>query len=106
MSMSGSEASGKKARVEFIPLGKAKEVKPGVTIISAATRADVPIGQSCNGDGVCGWCKVKVIRGMENLSPPSAAERHLMAACSFAPDERAACMARVGGDVTVTTGYW
>jgi ferredoxin, 2Fe-2S len=93
-------------RVEFVPLGKAKEVKQGVTIISAANRADVPIGQSCNGDGVCGWCKVKVIRGMENLSPPGAIERQLMAACAFAPDERAACLAKIAGDITVTTGYW
>jgi len=63
-----------RARVEFVPLGKTKEVRDGVTIIAAANRADVPIGQSCNGDGICG--------------------------------ERAACMARVSGDVAVTTGYW
>ena len=93
-------------RVEFVPLDKTKEVRQGVTIIAAANRADVPIGQSCNGDGICGWCKVKVLRGMENLTPPSALERKLMSVCAFAPDERAACLARVSGDVSVTTGYW
>ena len=95
-----------RARVEFVPLGKTKEVRDGVTIIAAANRADVPIGQSCNGDGICGWCRVKVLKGMENLTPPSALERKLMSACAFGPDERAACMARVSGDVAVTTGYW
>ena len=65
--MSASNESGKLPNVEFVPLGRAGEVKQGVTIISAANRAGVPIGQSCNGDGICGWCKVKVLRGMENL---------------------------------------
>ena len=104
--MSAPEGSRALPRVAFVPLGKTKEVRRGVTIVAAANRADVPIGQSCNGDGVCGWCRVKVLRGMENLTPPSPHERKLMTACAFAPDERAACMARVGGDVTVTTGYW
>ena len=104
--MSGSNAGGKMPNVEFVPLGRTKEVKQGVTIISAANRAGVPIGQSCNGDGICGWCKVKVLRGMENLSPPTSLEQRLMAACAFAPDERAACLAKIAGDITVTTGYW
>ena len=104
--MSASNESPRMPRVEFVPLGRAKEVKQGVTTISAANRADVPIGQSCNGDGVCGWCKVKVIRGMENLSPPTPLERQLMASCAFAPDERAACLAKIAGDISVTTGYW
>jgi adenylate cyclase len=104
--MSAGNTSPRMPRVEFVPLERAKEVKQGVTIISAANRADVPIGQSCNGDGVCGWCRVKVIRGMENLSPPTPLERQLMASCAFAPDERAACLAKIAGDIAVTTGYW
>jgi adenylate cyclase len=104
--MSVSSVGGKMPTVDFVPLGRSKEVKQGVTIISAANRAGVPIGQSCNGDGICGWCKVKVIQGMENLSPPTALERRLMTACAFAHDERAACLAKIAGDISVTTGYW
>jgi adenylate cyclase len=104
--MSVSSEGGNMPNVEFVPLGRAREVKQGVTIISAANRAGVPIGQSCNGDGICGWCKVKVLRGMENLSLPTPLERRLMDACAFAPDERAACLAKISGDITVTTGYW
>ena len=104
--MFGSNIPGGLPRVEFVPLGKSGEVKPGATIIAAANRADVPIGQSCNGDGICGWCRVRVVRGMENLAPPSSLERKLMDSCAFASDERAACMAKIAGDITVTTGYW
>ena len=104
--MSVNKAGGEMPIVDFVPLGRGREVKQGVTIISAANRAGVPIGQSCNGDGICGWCKVKVLRGMENLSSPMPLERRLMASCAFAPDERAACLAKISGDITVTTGYW
>jgi len=104
--MSVSRPPGKSPTVKFVPLGRSKEVKEGVTIIAAANRADVPIGQSCGGDGICGWCRVKVVHGMENLSVPTTLERRLMTACGFAPDERAACLAKVAGDITVTTGYW
>lgn len=92
--------------VEFVPLGKTKTVKPGATILAAANQVKAPIGQSCNGDGVCGWCRVRVLRGQDHLLPPSALEKKLMTECSFGPDERAACLARVNGNIAVTTTYW
>ncbi|MEW6510178.1 MAG: 2Fe-2S iron-sulfur cluster-binding protein [Bacteroidota bacterium] len=93
-------------KVHFIPLGKSKEIKPGATILAAATQLGVPIGQSCSGDGVCGWCRVKVVRGHEHLSPLTALEKKLAQACGFKSDERAACLAHVQGEVAVTTAYW
>ena len=92
--------------VEFIPLGKTRNIRPGGTILAAANQVKVPIGQSCSGDGICGWCRVRVVRGKEQLHPPGALERKLMADCAFGPDERAACLARVDGDIAVTTTYW
>ncbi len=93
-------------KVHFHPLGKERDVRPGVTILSAANQAKVPIGQSCSGDGICGWCKVRVLAGKEHLSPPTELERKLMATYEFEPDERSACLAKVRGDITVTTSYW
>lgn len=92
--------------VHFSRLGKSKEIRSGATILAAANQVDVPIGQSCNGDGICGWCRVKVVEGMDQLAPPSGLERKLLEEKQFQPDERAACLARVKGDVTVTTAYW
>ena len=93
-------------RVRFIPLGKEKEIRHGATILAAANQVDVPIGQSCNGDGICGWCKVRIVEGGEHLLPPTPLEKKLLVSKEFAPDERAACLAKVGGDITVTTTYW
>lgn len=94
------------AIVTFVPLNKAKQIKEGATILAAATQCGVPIGQSCSGDGICGWCRVTVLNGIDKLEPPSAREEQLMRGKAIQADERAACLARVRGDVTVTTTYW
>ena len=78
----------------------------GSTILHAANNAGVPLGQSCDGEGICGWCRVSVLGGMENLSPPTDLEETLRASLAFGPDERAACLARVRGDVTIKATYW
>ena len=92
--------------VRFTPLGKEKEIRAGATILAAANQVDVPIGQSCSGDGICGWCRVRVTAGRENVAPPGPLEERLLKEKEFAPDERAACLARVQGDIVVTTTYW
>jgi ferredoxin len=66
----------------------------------------MPIGQSCSGDGICGWCRVIVVEGKESLGEPTDKEKKLMSEKGFAPDERAACLAIVRGDVCITTTYW
>ncbi len=93
-------------RVRFVPLGKEREIKAGATILSAANKSEVPIGQSCSGDGMCGWCRVSVVDGIDELLPPGDLEQRLMKEKEFLPNERAACLAKVKGDVTVTTTYW
>ncbi|MBX2989788.1 MAG: (2Fe-2S)-binding protein [Bacteroidetes bacterium] len=92
--------------VVFVPFNKTKRVKAGATILAAANQADVPIGQSCSGDGICGWCKVTVVSGTDNLAPPTKLEAKLIAEKLFGQNERAACLAIVRGDVAVTTSYW
>ena len=59
--------------VRFIPSGKERAIRAGATILAAANQAEMPIGQSCSGDGICGWCRVSVLEGLENMLPPGAA---------------------------------
>jgi ferredoxin len=93
-------------RVTFTPLGRVAEAKPNETILDAARRAAAPIGNSCGGVGICARCRVRVVAGSENLSPPTSIELRVGAASGFAPDERMACQAVVFGECQVTTGYW
>lgn len=94
------------AKVLFIPQGRSREIKPGSTILAAANQCGIPIGQSCSGEGICGWCRVRIVTGAEQMMPPGEIERKLIAEKAFAPDERAACLAKIKGDITVTTTYW
>lgn len=92
--------------VNFTPLGTSAEARPNETVLDAARRADAPIGNSCGSVGVCGRCRVRVLAGAENLSPPTMIEIRVAGQRGFAADERLACQAVVLGDVEVTTSYW
>ena len=92
--------------VRFVPLQKTRTIKAGATILAAANQSRVPIGQSCNGDGICGWCRVIVLDGAGHIEPPSRLEQRLIEEKQFAENERAACLARIKGDIAVTTSYW
>ena len=93
-------------RVTFAPSGKSFCVKRGGTIFRAAVRARMRLGRACRGEGVCGACRVRVLAGQENLSPPTDCEVRMARRRPLAADERYACQAHVTGDVTVTTSYW
>jgi len=92
--------------VNFAPLGTSAEARPDETVLDAARRADAPVGNSCGSVGVCGRCRVLVLAGAENLSPPTMIEIRVASQRGFAADERLACQAVVTGDVEVTTSYW
>ncbi len=92
--------------ISFPRLRKAKSIVKGATLLAAANRSGVPIGQSCGGEGACGWCKVKVVEGAANLVEPSPRERRLMVEKGFRPEERAACQAKIRGDVSIDADYW
>ena len=93
-------------RVTFTPLAQAADAKADETLLDVARRAGVPLGNSCGGTGVCSRCKVRVLAGAENLTPPTSVEARFAKARGFAEDERMACQAVVLGDCEVTTTYW
>ncbi|MGD2126968.1 MAG: ASKHA domain-containing protein [Desulfobacteraceae bacterium] len=50
-------------RVTFLPEKKPVQVKEGCTIAEAAQRAGLFINNLCGGEGVCGECRVRIIKG-------------------------------------------
>ncbi len=93
-------------RVTFKPLTITTETRPDETILDAARRAGAPLGNSCGGVGVCARCRVTVVEGAEQLSPPTSIEARVSERRGLASDERLACQAVVVGDCVVTTTYW
>jgi ferredoxin len=92
--------------VSFIPLAREASAKPDETLLDVARRAGVPLGNSCGAVGICARCRVRVVEGAENLSPPTAIETRIGTQRGFTADERMACQAVVNGDCSVTTTYW
>jgi uncharacterized 2Fe-2S/4Fe-4S cluster protein (DUF4445 family) len=50
-------------RVTFLPAHQSVEVAEGSTIAQAAQRAEIHINNLCGGEGVCGECKVRILKG-------------------------------------------
>jgi 2Fe-2S ferredoxin len=92
--------------VSFVPIDKKAVARPDETLLDVARRAGVPLGSSCGGVGICARCKVRVLDGAKTLSKPTSVELTTIMERRFAPGERLACQAVVGGDCTVTTTYW
>ena len=88
------------------PLGATAEAKADETLLDVARRAGAPIGNSCGGIGVCARCRVRVIAGPENLSPPTTIEARVATQRKLSSDERLACQAVVNGPCEITTSYW
>lgn len=82
---------------------------PGQLLEQAVRAAGLPLAASCHGEGVCGFCRVRVVGPDGTLSPPEAPELMRLQAIGAGPDERLACLARAsgrGGTVWLATDYW
>jgi ferredoxin len=107
--------SGKKSRhghddlsatVRFEPSGRELTVPLDTTLMDAVLAAGLALSQACDGVLLCGFCRVIVTDGGENLSPMGEEEERLLQSLRADPSERLACCATVHGSVTLTNPYW
>jgi ferredoxin len=94
------------ATVRCEPSGREVVVVHSTSLVEAVHQAGLPLGQSCNGFVLCGFCRVRVLAGAASLTPPAVEESRLLQTLHARPEERLACCARVAGPVTITTDYW
>ena len=92
--------------VRFVGMRSETTARDGETLLDAARAANVTIGNSCGGVGVCARCRVRVVEGAQNLSTPTSIEQRVGGARDFTAEERLACQATVRGDCAITTSYW
>jgi 2Fe-2S ferredoxin len=84
-------------RVIFVDDGKAAEFAAGKTLLSAALEMGVHISHVCGGDGACGTCRVELVDGWDNLTPPTPDETYK----ELEPPHRLSCQSKLLGDVIV-----
>jgi 2Fe-2S ferredoxin len=76
----------------------------GATLAECARRGGLEIIQICEGEGICASCLVKVISGLENLSPIQSKEEATLEEACVKSTYRLACQAKVLGDVVFKKG--
>ncbi len=84
-------------RVIFVDEGKAAEFPEGKTLLCSALEMGMRISHVCGGDGACGTCRVEVVEGWDNLSPPTPDETYK----ELEAPHRLSCQAKLKGDVIV-----
>jgi ferredoxin len=114
--------------VKFVKEKKEIQVPDGANLRREALKAGVNLYHgfngvgttlnkifNCHGFGVCGTCRVRILKGMENASPMGTFERLRFKGIPF-PDPaclafignedtmRLACLTTVHGDMEVETG--
>lgn len=92
------------AVIEFEPIGRRVEAKPGDTVMQAARGTLDPggggmINSPCGGRGLCGRCRVRLAEG--ELSPPDETEIRLLGKKDIEEGYRLACQAVIIGPAKV-----
>jgi adenylate cyclase len=83
------------------PGGRVVRVPIGCAVLDASRRARIPHAAICGGRGRCTTCRVRVLRGVETLPPPSASEQALLSRLRAGPSVRLACQLRPRSDTAV-----
>ncbi|RSN72845.1 MAG: ferredoxin [Thermoproteota archaeon] len=83
------------AMVIFQPHGRRGSFKKGTSILDAAKELGVDISSVCGGRGLCGKCKVKIVKGSDYLSPADPSELKFLTKEEIEAGYRLACCAKI-----------
>lgn len=76
-------------------------VQPSETLLDALLAQDIPHTHACGGQAYCSTCRVLILEGIKNCSPPTRAEKALAQKLQFPIHVRLACQTKITGDVTI-----
>ena len=83
------------------PGGRVVRVPVGYAVLDASRHAGIPHAAICGGRGRCTTCRIRVLRGVDTLPPPSASEQALLDRLHAGPSVRLACQLRPRSDIAV-----
>ena len=76
------------------------------TLLDISNANKIPHTRECGGNGKCTTCRVRVLKGAEHLTPPTAWEEHMAAKRSWDPSIRLACQCKPTGDIEIQRLIW
>lgn len=84
-------------RVTFVDLIRSMEAPAGKTILQCALDMGITISHVCGGDGACGTCRIEIVEGADQVTPPTIDE----IVKEIEEPHRLSCQTKVLGDVKV-----
>lgn len=92
-------------KIQLPQLNKTLSCDKGENLFQVLKSNHVAIASSCNGDGICGKCIVKV-ESPQPLQPMTNLEIKWHDKNHFGPQQRLSCQMEALEDLTVSTTYW
>jgi class 3 adenylate cyclase/truncated hemoglobin YjbI len=89
------------AKVTYFHEATLEDVPEGQTLLDVAIRHRIPHLNQCGGRARCTTCRVQILDGLSNVSPPSAVEQKVASQRGWDEFTRLACQTRVQGDVII-----
>jgi len=83
------------------PEGRRVAVETGTTVLEASRLAGIPHASVCGGRGRCSTCRVRVVRGANDLPAPTPEELRVLQRVGAPPGVRLACQVRPTRDLAV-----
>jgi adenylate cyclase len=83
------------------PTGQIVRIPKGLAVLDASRRAVIPHASICGGRGRCSTCRVRILRGIESLPPPSQHEALILDRLHAPRNVRLACQLRPVQDIAV-----
>lgn len=90
-------------KVKFLPQDVEFEIPPGQSLMAFAQEKGIPIRSTCNGMPSCAECRVRIVDGESNVSPPSRKELSLIGTGYYIDQRRLSCQVLCFGDIVVDT---
>ena len=84
-------------RIVIVNDGTVRNCEEGANLLAELLRAGAFVDNPCNGTGICGKCKVRIVDG--EVSKVSATEQKLLSQEELTQGIRLACMTCVSGDI-------
>lgn len=77
--------------ITFQPIGRRVQAPAGVDLLEIARQAGIDLAAVCGGNGTCGACRVRLVKG--KLSEPTTSERAELTPAELVAGVRLACQA-------------
>ncbi len=89
------------AKINSLPDQRYIESNESDTVLESLLAGGIDHTHVCGGNAYCSTCRIMILDGIQNCSPPTNAERALAKKLELPVHIRLACQTRVSGDVTI-----